>query len=358
MSSSTRRFSAATLIAIAAAGGLVACAPAPDAPSGAASSDFLPCILSDQGGFDDRSFNQLAYEGVKDAADKAGADFKSVQSKTPNDFTSNIAALVSQKCDVIVGAGFSLVAPIQEAAAKYPDVNFVMVDDNSIVAPNVKPIVFDTDQAGFLGGYAAASYTKSGVVATYGGQQFPSVTIFMDGIAQGIDYYNEQKGTDVELLGWDADAQQGTFVGGFTDQNASKTIATNFLNSDADVILPIAGSLYQGAGAAITASGKKAVLVGVDADTYVTDENDLQSLILTSMLKNVRVTVAEVVSKAADGTFDNTPYIGTLTNDGVGLAPFHDFDDLVAPELTGELEKITAGIVDGSIPVDSPSANR
>ncbi|MGK9147184.1 BMP family ABC transporter substrate-binding protein [Plantibacter flavus] len=350
--STTKRMIAAALTGTAMLA-LAGCATAPAPAASGAASDFLPCILSDQGGFDDRSFNQLAYEGVQDAAKELGGTFKSVQSKSPNDYASNIAALVSQRCNLIVGSGFGLVAPITEAAAKYPDTDFAMVDDGSIVAPNVKPVVFDTAQAGFLGGYAAAAYSKTGVVATYGGESIPPVTTFMDGISDGIAYYNAQNTADVTLLGWDRATQQGTFVGSFTDQNASKTIATNFLNSDADVILPIAGSLYQGAGAAITSSAKDAVLVGVDADTYETDTNGLQDRILTSMLKNVRPTVKAVVLNAGQAdTFDNAPYVGTLENDGVGLAPFHDFADKVDPKLAAALQEVTKGIVDGTISVD------
>ena len=336
---------------------LAGCGAAPTSGDTAATSDFLPCILSDQGGFDDRSFNQLGYEGVQEAADALGADFKSVVSKTPNDYESNIAALVTQNCDVIVASGFALVAPVEAAAAKYPDTEFVMVDDASIVADNVKPVVFNTNEAAFLGGYAAASYSSTGVVATFGGEEFPSVTIYMDGFADGVAYYNEQNDATVQLLGWDAAAQKGTFVGSFTDQNASKTITSNFLDNNADVIVPVAGSLYQGAGAAIESSDSDAVLLGVDADVYESDTSGLQSILLASILKNVKPTVATVVKDAAaKGGFSNEPYIGTLDNDGVGLSSFHDFEDAITPDLLAELDAIRAGIVDGSIQVTSPAA--
>jgi basic membrane protein A len=62
-----------------------------------------------------------------------------------------------------------------------------------------------------------------------------------------------------------------------------------------------------------------------------------------------------VANSGAD-KFDNSPYVGTLENDGVGIAPFHDFESKVDPALQGELDTIKAGIVDGSITVESPSA--
>lgn len=334
---------------------IAACGSAPPSKSARAASKFLPCVLSDGGGFDDRSFNQQAYEGVKAAAD--GGRFKAVQSKTPNDYTSNIEALVSSKCNVIVAAGFALVAPVKAAAQKFPTTDFVMVDDDSIKAPNVKSVVFSTDECGFLGGYVAASYSKSRIVATYGGDQFPAVTMYMNGIEAGVHYFNEKYHSDVRLLGWDSAKQNGTFVGNFTDQNASRAIASNFLDNGADVVIPVAGSLYQGAAAAIRASSTKAVLGGVDADLYATDSDGNKDLILVSMVKNVRTVVEDVVSRSAKSeTFDNTPYVGNLANGGVGLSPFHDFESAIPERTRSDLKVIMDGIVAGKVTIPEGGA--
>lgn len=347
-----------TALAVGALTALTACGAAPAPNDAAATSDTLACIVSDSGGFDDRSFNQLGLEGLQAAAEAAGAEIKSVQSKTSNDYTSNIGNLVTQGCDVIVGSGFNLVAAIDAAAQANPDVDFVMVDDNSIDLPNVKSVVFDTAQAAFLGGYAAAAYSSSGTIATYGGAQYPSVTVYMDGLADGVAYYNDQHGASVRVLGWNKDTQEGTFVGNFTDQNASKTITQNFLDQGADVVVPVGGPLYQGAAAAITASGSDAVLEGVDADIHETDTSATRELFLTSILKNIRSAVEDVVAASLAGDFDNTPYIGVLANDGVGLAPFHAFEDRVPTALADDLDTIRQQIVDGEISVTSPSSPR
>ena len=338
-------------------------APAPAGSSGAATSGaastagYLPCIVSDQGGFDDRSFNELGLNGVKAAAKTLGSKFKQVQSATANDYASNIDNLVAQKCDIVVASGFLLVNAVKASATKSTDTDFAMIDDNSIDAPNVKNVVFNTNEAAFLGGYAAAAYSKTGVVATWGGIAIPPVTIYMDGVAEGVKYYNEQKKKDVKLLGWNVDSQKGTFVGNFTDQNKAKTYTTNFLNQDADVIIPVAGSLYQGAGAAIKSSGKTAVLEGVDADIYNTDTSGAKGLVLVSILKNISTAAQDVVEASAkEDSFDNSQYVGTLKNDGVGLSSFHDYESKVPSSLKSELETIKAGIVDGSIKVSSKAA--
>ena len=345
---------------------LTGCGTAPSATSssGAAASGsaastagYLPCIVSDQGGFDDRSFNELGLNGVKAAATKLGSKYKQVQSATANDYASNIDNLIAQKCNIIVASGFNLVNAVKAAATKSTSTDFAMIDDNSIKADNVKDVVFNTNEAAFLGGYAAAAYSKTGVVATWGGLQIPPVTIYMDGVAEGIKYYNQQKSKNVKLLGWNADTQKGSFVGGFTDQNKAKTFTTNFLNQDADVIIPVAGSLYQGAGAAIKSSGKSAVLEGVDADLYNTDTSGAKSLILVSILKNIATVSQDVVQQAATAkTFDNAQYVGDLKNGGVGISPFHDYESKLPSGLASELDTIKAGIIDGSIAVSSKSA--
>ncbi|AGW40663.1 surface lipoprotein [Leifsonia xyli subsp. cynodontis DSM 46306] len=355
----TARKSALTgLVAAGVVALLAACGSAPSSSNSAgANSTYMPCIVSDQGGFNDRSFNQLGLEGVQEAAKKIGSSYKQVQSKSANDYLPNIKSLIQQGCSVIVASGFNLVAPVKEAAAANPKVSFVMVDDNSIKADNVKPVVFDTDEAGLLAGYAAASYSKTGVIGTYGGQKLPSVTIFMDGIVDGVKYYNQQKGADKKVIGWDLASQDGQFVNSFVDLNTSKTIAQTMLGQNADVLAPIGGPIYQGAGAAIKDSGKDVTLIGNDADVFLTDQNGFNSLFLTSIMKNIKPTVATVVEQAASGSaFDNSPYVGTLKNNGVGVAPFHDFASKIDSTLKSELDKIKAGIVDGSIKVESPSA--
>ena len=93
-------------------------------------------------------------------------------------------------------------------------------------------------------------------------------------------------------------------------------------------------------------------LIGVDADFYETDPNT-QDVVLTSILKNMQVSTYEAIMAAGNDEFDFEPYVGTLENDGVGIAPFHNFEDKVSDTVAAELDEIKAGIIDGSIKVTS-----
>ncbi|MDZ4234809.1 MAG: BMP family ABC transporter substrate-binding protein, partial [Dietzia sp.] len=177
-------------------------------------------------------------------------------------------------------------------------------------------------------------------VGTFGGIQIPPVTIFMDGFVQGVEYHNEVKGTSVQALGWDFDAQTGAFTGGFAPGTEALTTAQGLIDQNVDVLLPVGGPIYQSAAEAIRDSGREIALIGVDSDVYETDPS-VADLLLTSVLKNISVGVYDVTTGAAEGNFDNAPFVGTLENGGLGLAPFHDFESKVSPDLAAELEDVT-----------------
>ena len=335
---------------------LAGCAAAPEAPSdGPKTPDFLPCMVSDTGGFDDNSFNEIGKQGLDDAAAALGVKANAVESQAETDYASNLTNLVDQGCNIIVTVGFLLADATKAAAEANPDVDFAIIDDSSIDLPNVKPIVFDTAQAAFLAGYAAASYSKTGIVGTFGGIPIPPVTIFMDGFVDGVNYYNTVKGTSVKALGWDVAAQTGAFTGGFEANDTAKSTAKNLLDQGADVLLPVGGPIYVSGAEAIKDSGKDIALIGVDADVTETDPS-VAGMLLTSIMKGMQVGVADVVKSTADGKFDQSPFVGTLENGGVSIAPFHSFESKVDPGLQAELDALKADIISGKVKVESPSS--
>lgn len=354
MTSRTRRVVLSGFALLGTAAVLAGCASAPSDTTTAKKTDFRPCMVSDAGGFDDKSFNQLGYEGMKDAAKDLGATYKEAESKDATVYDSNIQQLIGQNCNLVVTVGFNLADATKKQAAANPDTDFAIIDDSSIDAENVKPITFDTSQAAFLAGYAAASYSKTGVVGTFGGMQIPTVTIFMDGFADGVKYYNEQKDKDVKVVGWNVDTGKGSFTGGFEAGTQAKSVAQTLLDQDADVILPVGGPIYQSAAEAIKDADNGSVLIGADSDLYEADPR-YKDIAFTSVEKGMRPAVKDVVEQAADKKFSKTPYVGTLENEGVGIAPFHDFESKVDKSLQGELDDVKAGIIDGSIKVKTQS---
>ncbi|WP_040165519.1 BMP family lipoprotein [Microbacterium gorillae] len=355
---------------VTAAGLLVAlagCGSAPtDNKTGAAEkpadSNFKPCIVSDDGGWNDKSFNQSAKEGLDKISSELGVKAVELQSDSANDYAPNMEELVSQNCTLIITVGFNLAAATVDSAKANPDINYAIIDDSADVdgdgktdAPNIKPLLFDTVQAAYLGGYAAAAWSdQEGVnkVGTFGGMQIPPVTIFMDGFVDGVKKFNEDNNKKVETVGWDVAKQNGAMTGGFAANDTAKQTAQTLLDQGADVLLPVGGPIYQSAAAAM---GEGDVMLGVDSDVAVSDPS-VASKVLVSIMKRIDESVYAVVKDAAADKFDATPYVGTLENDGVGLSSFHDFESKLPAGLTDKLDELKKSIIDGSIKVTSVSS--
>jgi len=314
---------------------------------------FLACAVTDTGGADDKGFNQYTWQGVQDAAKEGGFDAKLLESKAETDYVPNINSFVQAKCNVIVTVGFLLGDATKDAAEAHPNIDFTIVDyayDPTI--PNVLGQVYATNQAAFLAGYLAAGMTKTGVIGTFGGINIGApVTDFMDGFVWGADYYNKQKGTSVKVLGWDPAKKDGVFVGDFNSIDKGKDIAKSMNDEGADIILPVAGKVGQGPAAlAMELGTDKLKIIGVDTDQYNTDP-DHKSVFLSSVLKRVDSTTKTAVTEAFNGSFKGGVIVGSLNSGGVDLAPFHDFESAVPEDLKAEIDKIKAGIIDGSIKV-------
>ncbi|MCU1579424.1 MAG: family transporter substrate-binding protein [Rhodoglobus sp.] len=341
-------------VAIAAAGILLAgCAPAPDQPAASGTGGYCARMVTDSGGLDDRSFNDASWKGLQDAQAKYGIDAKVLVSTSETDLAPNVQQAVDSGCNFVLTVGYSLADATLDQATKNPGVDFSIVDE-VVDAPNVKPIVFDTAQASYLAGYLAAGVTQTGIVATFGGGNQPPVTLFMDGFVDGVAKYNEVHGTTVKTLGWDKAAQDGVFTGDFEDVNKGLTTTQGFIDQGADVILPVAGQVGEGAARAALDSGK-ALVIWVDSDGYDTLAKEFRPVVLTSVMKNTGAAVVQIVGSSIDGTFDSKQYVGTLDNGGVDIAPYHDLAGKVSTALAAEVDQLRKDIVSGAIVVTSPN---
>jgi basic membrane protein A and related proteins len=330
-------------------------------PSGGSSSastagKFLGCMVTDTGGIDDRSFNASSWQGMQQAqaSDPGKISVTYLSSTTPSDYTPNINTLIGKKCGIIVTVGFAMGTATQTASKANPNAKFSIVD-NSYTPPltNVDALVFNTVQDAFQGGYLAAGMSKTGKVATFGGQKFPTVTIYMDGFYDGVQYYNSKHGTHVQVLGWNEGSQNGSFTGNFTDQTAGQTLTQTFITEGADVIFPVAGNVGLGAAKAVqnadaAAGSQKVNMEWVDTDGCISAPQYCKYFI-TSVTKGIQVAVKNAVTTAVGGSFKGGNYLGTLANGGVGLAPYHDFATKVPSGLKAEIAALKAGIISGKI---------
>src|SRR5512146_683196 len=150
-------------------------APAQPAP---ATASFKVGEVTDLGGVDDKSFNASAWKGVQDAVTQLGIGGKYLESKDQSDYAKNIQQFITEGDNLIVTVGFLLGVDTATAAKANPKVNFAIVDytypdcypgavegkdcGSSTDIANVRGLAFQTDQAAFLAGYAAAGMSQTG----------------------------------------------------------------------------------------------------------------------------------------------------------------------------------------------------
>jgi basic membrane protein A len=339
-----------------------------------AAINYRACAAFDTGGLGDKSFNDLAQKGIFDAQ-ALGYLTAEAEARTATDYAANLQRLLDAGCQTIIAVGFNQGAATAEKAPANPTIGFAQVDtswcggpgagpdftcgtaDDLPIPPNYSGLDYHVDEAAMLAGYLAAGWSKTGKIGTYGGQPFAGVTRFMDGLYAGIQYYNKQKGTTVTLLGWDGD-KNGAFVNGsnpWGDSAKGEQLAKTLLDQDVDVMLPVAGGTGNGSIKAMFEAGKWAI--GVDTDQWISlGASPYHAALLTSAQKNIDGSVVAVIEKNS-GYGGTTPdlggedYSGTLENDGVLLAPYHDFDSQISAALKAEIETLRTALINGTIKV-------
>lgn len=316
-------------------------------------SAFTACQVTDTGGIDDAGFNQTAWKGVQDAmAANEEIEGRFLESQAETDYEANLNSLIEGGCDIIITVGFLMGDATKTAAEANPEQKFSIVDfayDPTI--DNVLGQVYATDQGAFLAGYLAAGMSETGVVGTFGGINIPPVTAFMDGFVYGVNYHNAEKGTDVQVLGWNPESSEGLFTGNFDSLDDGRAFAQNLYDEGADIVMPVAGPVGLGSATLAAEIGTDELkIIGVDADQTQTDPENAD-VYLTSVLKRMDSTVTQVIDMAMGDEFEGGLIVGTLENQGVGLAPYGAFESDVPEELKAEIEAVKAGIIDGSITV-------
>ena len=338
--SSAKFLSIAAVAALALSGCSAAAAP---------ELDYKACAVSDEGSWNDKSFNQSVMDGLMKAKDELKVQTADAESNSAEDFAPNLQQMVDANCDITFAVGFNLVADVNATAKANPKMKFVTIDGWSEGNANLKPVTYAMEQSSYLAGYAAAAYSTSKVIGTYGGMQIDAVTAFMDGYYYGAQAWAKDNNTTIKVLGWDPVKKTGDFMGDFTPNSAaSKTIAATQIQGGADVILPVAGDQFGAVSSALDDAGSKGVMIGVDKNIALTSPEYADKM-LTSIEKRMTTAVFDIIKGIAvdKKAFSGDAYVGTLANGGTALSD----SDKISGDLKTKLDELSAGIQDGSISV-------
>jgi len=305
------------------------------------------CVALDTAGINDKSFNQSSYDGAKMALSKGYASsIKYAPAKSNAEYAPNINKFVSEKCTLIVGVGFLLGDAIAAAAKANPSVKFGFVDGWGL-GNNVKAITYKTDENSFIAGYIAAALSKTGKVGTYGGVPIPSVTIFMEGFANGVAHYNLMKDKDVKVLGWNTETKTGTFLGGFDDTTKALQTSISLEQQGADFIFPVAGAMTLTT-AANSQKTKKSSVIWVDVPV-MGPAAQYANVTPVSVVKGLAEGVLATIKEAHDGKFTSKEYVGTMANKGVSIPITPAWNSKIPANLKAEINQLVKDIVSGKI---------
>ncbi|MBI5156836.1 MAG: BMP family ABC transporter substrate-binding protein [Acidimicrobiia bacterium] len=311
------------------------------------------CQISDFGDVDDAAVNEATWAGMEQAADEFGVGIDFLSSNDTANYPRHLATFIEQGCDLIVTTGALLANDTASAARANPDQLFAIVDYpvgafdpwGDPPVENVRGLTFQVDEAAFLAGYLAAGMSTTHVIGTFGGLNIPPVTIFMEGFRKGALHYDGIHGTVTTVEGWNG--TDGLFTADFSSQDKAYEFTRDLLDEGADIILPVADRAGEGACRAAVEAGGVAV-IGTHWDWYFSAP-DCGPVLLTSILKRFDVAVYKTIQNLVVINALGSQYLGTLKNDGVGLAPFHEFADAVPAELAAEVEALREDIISGAV---------
>jgi basic membrane protein A len=299
-------------------------------------------IAYDVGGKGDQSFNDAAFAGLEQAKKQFGyetADIEPTEGETDADKTQRLVSLAKQGYNPVIGVGYAYAPAVKEAAAKYPDTTFGIVDDSTISAKNVADLVFSEEQASYLAGVAAAKSTKTNVVGFVGGVDIPLIHKFQAGFEQGV------KDTDPKVKVLSQYLTQTAEEGGFSSPDKGKTAAEGQIEKKADVVYAAAG--LSGQGVIEAAAANKVWAIGVDSDQYKQEAlAKYKDSILTSAMKDVAKAVYNLAQSVKDGKPETGIVRGDLKTGEVGLSnsnPKFAADADLQAALTTAKEKIISG---------------
>jgi basic membrane protein A and related proteins len=337
----------AALAATALAG--VSCGGTSTGPSSSCTKTYKVGLVTDVGKLSDKSFNFDSYNGVKDAQADASlcVSGRAIESSVEADYPKNIQTFLDAGYDMIVTVGFKLGDATIKAAKANPNVKFAMVDFADFAElgkpthpANLVGLTFKEDQPGFLAGALAGLLTKTNVIGAVAGlATVPPVVNYVKGYTNGALYTNPK----VKVL---KIYQPESGAKDFNDPDWGKQQALTFFGQNADIIFGVGGNT--GNGGLVAAKEKGKMCIGVDVDQYVSYP-DVASCLITSAQKHLRQAVKSAVTNMVKSSWQSGLLTFDITNDGIGLAPYHDWDSKISADIKAKMADTIAKLKDGSL---------
>jgi basic membrane protein A len=295
--------------------------------------------------FEDLSFLQSCKTGLE----RARKDFSIACTynidTTTNSYQERLEYFGILNYDLIISVGYMWGDAVTAAAKKYPGTRFILVDaELSEPRANTVSILFDVDEVAYPLGYLSAWWANSRdnenpAVGFVGALEIPIIRQFTEPYLNGVERFNQEYGKTV--------AHHGSYAGSFIDAGLGRQLADSLITLGADVMFAVGG--LTGNGALIKARERGKHGIGVDVDQFYSFP-EVSDIMISSAMKNLDNAIYAVVKSFVNGNFNGGGiYTGNLANQGVQLAPLHDYQSQIPDSVKTAIDQIKAGIIDGSI---------
>jgi basic membrane protein A len=300
-------------------------------------------MVFDVGGLGDKSFNDLAYQGLVRARDELGITFEYFEPTQSSDREAALRLFAQGEANLIVGVGFLFTDDIRAVARDFPEKRFVCIDyswtEGEAVPPNLVGLKFREEEGSFLVGALAAMVSDSKVLGFVGGMDIPLIHKFEAGYRAGVLHEEPGARVLVNYAGVTGDA--------FKNPAKGKELALAQIAQGADVIYHASGSTGLGVFEAVREKQKLAI--GVDADQSA----EAPGMVLTSMVKRVDRVVYDEIQRVKEGRFEGGVKILGLKDHGVDYVRNETNARWITPPRQARLDELSRAIADGTIQVPS-----
>ncbi len=279
----------------------------------------------------DGTFNTAAYQGIKEAEKKY--DIKvSVQENTP--FAKSEAVLRSfaqDGYDIVIGHGFQFAEPAKKIHQQFPKTWFIVNTAKIAAKPNLASFDNRWGDAGYVAGAVAALVSKTAIIGHIGGIPVPVIEEYNDGFARGA----KRMRPDIKVL--------SAYVGSFSDVAKAKEITKALIERGADVVTATGNESVMGTIQA--AQEAKVMAIGTAFDSW----QAAPDTIVTTALVNMNVNIDMAIGKIIDNTIEPKNYLLGFNENGLGLAPYHKFEDRISEADKEKILQLIADIRAGKI---------
>ncbi len=271
-------------------------------------------LVTTTGLIDDKSFNQAAWEAIKDYSlvYDTTCRYYSPEEMSIAAYEDMFEKAIADGAKVVVCPGFLFEVPVYDFQEKYPDIYFILIDGEPhnedfskyLVKDHTMAVSFKEEEAGYLAGYLAVEegYRNLGFL---GGMAVPSVMDYGFGYIQGIRDAAEEFQVDVTI--------RYDYTGNFDATDETEALASTWYQEGTEVIFACGGA----AGGSImdAAEANSGKVIGVDVD-----QSEESNTVIYSAVKKIGDAVYKGLAdynkdKFAGGINQNF----MAKNNGIGL---------------------------------------